>query len=169
MVKITADSTCDLTPEIISELDIEIIPLHIVVDHDTYRDGVDITPSEIFRLVDEEGRSCHTTAVNLFEYRTRFEKLSAGYDAVIHINIGSGFSSCHQNAKLAAQELYNVFTVDSFNLCLGSGYLVHTAALLARQGANVQEILGTVRDMIPRIEASFVVDQLDYLRRGGRC
>lgn len=169
MVKITADSTCDLTPEIINDLDIDILPLHIVADNETYRDGVDITPADIFRLVEEEGKSCHTTAVNLFEYRTRFEELSARYDAVIHINIGSGFSSCHQNAQLAAQELYNVYTVDSFNLCLGSGALVHAAALMAQQGAKVQEILSTVRDMIPRVESSFVIDKLDYLRRGGRC
>jgi len=169
LVKITADSTCDLTPQIISDLDIEILPLHIVVGNETYRDGVDITPADIFRFVDDEGKNCRTTSVNLFEYQSRFEELSARYDAVIHINIGSGFSSCHQNALLAGQELYNVFAVDSRNLCGGSGYLVHAAAVMAQQGAPVQEILSAIRDMIPRVESSFVVDELDYLRRGGRC
>lgn len=140
MVKITADSTCDLTPQIISDLDIEIMPLHIVVDSDIYRDGVDITPADIFRFVEDEGRMCYTTSVNLFEYRTRFEELAARHDAVVHINIGSGFSSCHQNAISASQGLDHVFTVDSLNLCGGSGYLVHTAAAMAQQGASAQEI-----------------------------
>lgn len=137
MVKITADSTADLPLEIVRDLDIEILPLRIIVGHDSFRDGVDINPIDIFRYVEQEGKSCQTAAVNLFEYHSAFERLAAQYDGVIHIDIGSGFSSCYQNASLAAQDFDNVFVLDSLNLCSGTGYLAREGALLARQGKSV--------------------------------
>ncbi len=169
MVKITADSTCDLPIYVIKDLDIEILPLRIIVGNDTFRDGVDINPTDIFRYVDLEGKSCQTAAVNLYEYQNAFERLAAQYDGVIHIDIGSGFSSCYQNASLAAQDFDNVFVIDSLNLCSGTGYLAHEGALLAKQGKSAHEIKECLQAMVPKLESSFVVDKLDYLRKGGRC
>jgi fatty acid-binding protein DegV len=98
MIKITADSTCDLSPEILNDMGITLMPLCILVDEREFRDGVDITPKDIFRYVDEEGKTCKTAAVNFYEYERFFAELSPKNEAVIHICIGSGFSSCYQNA-----------------------------------------------------------------------
>ena len=169
MIKISADSTCDLSPEIIEKYDITITPLSIVVGDQTFKDGVDITPRDVFRFVDEENKSCNTTAVNLYEYQRHFQKFASQYEAVIHICIGSGFSSCYHNASLAAQDFSNVYVVDSMNLSSGSGHLVYDAALMASEGMEPQEIFEKLQALVPKIEASFVIDRLDYLAKGGRC
>ena len=170
MIKITADSTCDLTPEIIRDMDITLTPLYIVVDGgESYRDGIDITPDDLFRLVDTDKKRCHTTAVNQFDYLKVFREFSPEYDAVIHFNIGTEFSACYQNASLAAAEFDNVYIVDTQNLSTGSGYLVHDAALMAREGAGTDEIIRTAKENASKMECSFVIDRLDYLYKGGRC
>ena len=169
MIKITADSTCDLTPELLSAMDITIVPLNIQVDEQTFRDGVDIMPADIFRYVDTEGKTCKTAAVNIYDYQCCFETLSPQYEAVIHLCISSDFSSCYQNARIAAEAFPNVYVVDSRNLSTGHGHAVYDAALMAREGRGVQEILRALEQLIPKVEASFVIDRLDYLRKGGRC
>lgn len=141
MIKITADSTCDLSPDILQDLDITLVPLHIVVDDKVYSDGIDITPADLFRLVEEEGKTVKTAAVNAYEYQAVFEQFAPNYDAVIHINISSEFSSCYQNAVLAAQNFSNVFVVDSRNLSTGSGSLVYEAAKMAKEGVQAEEII----------------------------
>ncbi len=169
MIKITADSTCDLSPEILKNLDIDIVPLSIVVDEKSYKDGVDIQPSDIFDFVENEKKACKTTAVNSFEYGNVFKKHLKEYDAVIHINISSEFSSCYQNARIAAAELENVYVVDSRNLSTGSGHIVMDAALMAKEGVEPAEIVRRLEETIPKVDASFVINTLDYLYRGGRC
>ena len=108
-IKITSDSTCDLSPELISRYQVEIVPLTIVKDGKPYRDGLEITPGDIFRHVDAGGDITSTTAVSVGEYRDVFARLSPVHDAVIHINISAEFSSCHQNACIAAEEFDNVY------------------------------------------------------------
>lgn len=169
MIKITADSTCDLSPEILREMDITLVPLYIVVGDETYRDGVDITPPDIFRYVDQEGKTCRTAAINIFDYESFFRELSPKYEGIIHICIGSEFSSCYQNASLAAQSFSNVYVIDSRNLSTGSGHVVYEAALLAREGMGAEEIRMRLAELIPRVDASFVIERLDYLHKGGRC
>jgi DegV family protein with EDD domain len=168
MIKVTADSTCDLSPKILREMNITLVPLHILTGEKTYSDGVDITPSDIFRYV-EEGKTCKTSAVNLYEYACFFKELSAKYEAVIHINISSEFSSCFQNAALAAQKFANVYVVDSRNLSTGSGHIVYEAALMANSGLKAQEICDRLEMLVPKVDASFLIDSLDYLKKGGRC
>jgi len=169
MIKITADSTCDLSPQLLEEYDITLMPLHVLINDDDFRDGIDITPKDIFRYVGEEGKSCRTAAVNTFEYETMFEEVSPKYDAVIHISLGSDFSSCFQNAKIAAEKFDNVFVVDSSNLSTGSGHVVLDAALMAKEGREPQAIIAHLEEIIPKVDASFVIDRMDYLRKGGRC
>lgn len=169
MIKITADSTCDLSPGILEAMNITLVPLHVLVDDKVFQDGVDITPAEIFRYVGEEGKTCKTAAVNTYEYEGFFAELSPEYEAVIHISISSDFSSCYQNAVLAAQGFANVYVVDSRNLSTGSGQLVYDAALMAKKGIPAEEICHNLEASIPKVDASFVIDRLDYLRRGGRC
>nr|WP_122013215.1 DegV family protein [Maliibacterium massiliense] len=168
MIKITADSTCDLSTELLQAWDITLAPLAIVVEDDVYRDGVDITPKEIFAL-SEAGKVCKTAAVNVAEYTAFFETFLGKYDAVIHINIGQSFSSCHQNAVLAAASLQHVYVVDSANLSTGSGHLVLDAAAMARRGASARQIVDALERTKSLIDASFLIDSTTYLYRGGRC
>lgn len=169
MIKITADSTCDLSSEILWEMDITLVPLYILVGNETYRDGVDITPPDIFHYVDQEGRICRTAAINIFDYESFFRELSPKYERIIHICLGSEFSSCYQNASLAAESFPNVHVIDSQNLSTGSGHLVYEAALMAREGMGAEEICLQLAELIPRVDASFVIEHLDYLHKGGRC
>ena len=169
MIKITADSTCDLSKEIVESMGITLVPLYIIVGDKSFGDGVDITPEDIFRYVDKEGKTCKTAAVSTYEYMNTFSELLTKYQAVIHISLGSEFSSSYQNAAAAAKNLKNVYVIDSRNLSTGSGHLVYDAALMARDGQEPEEICRRLEETIPRIDASFVIDQLDYLRNGGRC
>lgn len=169
MIKITADSTCDLSEEILKTMNITLIPLHIVAGDQVFLDGVDITPQDIFRMVEQEDKFCKTAAVNVYQYVSVFKELAAQFEAVIHICISSDFSTCYQNACLAASEFDNVYVVDSRNLSTGSGHIVYDAAVMAQQGKDPAEICRTLEMTASKVEASFVIDRLDYLHKGGRC
>lgn len=169
MIKITTDSTCDLPRRLLEQYDVTVFPLGVVKAGKLYHDGVDIRTADIAAHVDAGGEITTTNAVNAADYEEAFRTLTGRYDAVIHINIGSGFSCCHQNAKLAAEEVPEVFVVDSGNLTVGTGLLVLAAAESAREGKSVTEILDQLEDMAPRLETSFVLDRLDYMKKGGRC
>ncbi|NLF35346.1 MAG: DegV family EDD domain-containing protein, partial [Clostridiales bacterium] len=123
----------------------------------------------IYRHVSQVGDITTTAAVNALDYHARFTALSPHYDAVIHINLGAGFSSCHQNARLAASDFTNVFAVDSQNLSGGQGHVVLEAARLSETGHAPEEILAGLDQFIPRVDTSFLLSQLEYLRKGGRC
>lgn len=168
-IKITCDSTCDLTPELIAQYDITILPLYVSLGQDTYQDGVTVQPPDLFAYVDRTGTLPSTAAVNVADYQACFSKFSPEYDAVIHITIGSEFSCCYQNASLAAEDFDNVYVVNSQSLSSGHGYVVIEACLAARRGDSAQDILRQLDDLIPRIDGSFIVDRLDYLVKGGRC
>ena len=168
-IKITSDSTCDLSPELLQRYSIAVIPLYVLKDGVSFRDGEDILPADIFAHVDAGGALCTTSAVSQYDYSRFFSGLSAEYDAVIHINLGAGFSSCHQNARAAAAEFANVYAVDSANLSTGQGLVVLCAARMAQQGLPAEEIVRRLNAITPKVEASFLLDRLDYMRKGGRC
>jgi DegV family protein with EDD domain len=168
-IVITADSTCDLSAELLKKYQIKIIPLYNNMDDRSYQDGIEIGPTDIFEYAARTGRLPKTASVLVQEYINTFSKYAAEGRAVIHINIGSKFSSCFQNACTAAGQFKNVFVVDSENLSTGSGHLAITAAIMAHEGRSPQEIVDCLRGLIPRVEMSFLVDTLEYLRMGGRC
>ena len=168
-VKILADSTCDLTPALLRQYDITLTPLVVIKDGQQFHDGVDITPADIFAHVDAGGKLCSTAAVSEYEYTQMFARFAPDYDTVLQITIGSGFSACYQNACLAAQAFPNVIVIDSENLSTGQGLLVIAAARLAEQGLTGEQIAAQVRALVPKVEASFLVERLDYLYKGGRC
>ena len=168
-IKIIADSTCDLSPELLQKHDITLARLTIVKGDNQFVDGKSIVPADIFAHVAAGGDLCSTTAFNISEYEELFRKYSAQYDGVIHINIGSGFSSCHQNALLAAEDYPNVRVIDSLNLSTGQGHVVLEACRLAATCEDLDEIAQKLRDFASRVEASFVLDQLKYMAKGGRC
>ncbi|WP_295762002.1 DegV family protein [uncultured Oscillibacter sp.] len=169
MIKITTDSTCDLPERLLERYDVGVFPLGIVKAGKLYHDGVDIRPADIAAHVDAGGEITTTNAVNAADYEDAFRTLMGTFDAVIHINIGSEFSCCCQNAKLAAEEVPEVYVVDSGNLTVGTGLMVLAAAEAAREGKSVTQILALLEELVPRLETSFVLDRLDYMKKGGRC
>ena len=169
MIKITTDSTCDLPEALLREYDITVLPLGIVKGEGLFRDGMDIHPADIAAHVDAGGAITTTNAVNTADYLDCFSRLLKTCDAVVHVNLGAKISSCHQNARIAAAELSNVYVADSANITVGMGELVLRAALAARAGHTPEEILAELEDLRRRMEVSFVLDRLDYMKRGGRC
>lgn len=168
-VKIISDSTCDLSKELIEKYDIEITPLTVTLGEKSGKDGIDIIPEDIYRYVEETGKLSKTGAVNSDEYEKVFRKWrDLGYD-VVQFCIGSLFSSSYQSACIAAQEMDGVYVVDTANLSSGQGLTVVKAAELAQQGATAKEIVAACEDMLDRVEASFVVNNIEYLHKGGRC
>ena len=168
-IKITCDSTCDLTSELYEKYDIQPLPLCVTLGEELHRDGVDVTAQGIFDYVEKTGTLPKTSAVSVGEYEDFFRPyLEQGY-TVIHINLSSELSACHQNACLAAAELENVYVVDSRNLSTGSGHLAIAAAELAAQGMEAAEIVDLLNDRKAKLDVSFVLQTLDYLKKGGRC
>lgn len=169
-VMITADSTCDLSTELLEKYQVTILPLYVVKGGESLKDGVEIHPQDIYDYVAETGNVTKTAAASIADYTDFFQPfVEQGYE-IVHLNISTGFSSCHQNACLAAEELGNVFPVDTKNLSTGSGHVVIEAALLAQEGKSGAEIKAYLeKEVIPKVEASFVIDTLTYLHKGGRC
>ncbi len=168
-IKITSDSTCDLPRALLEKHRITVVPLYVLKGGKPFRDGVDLTPADIFRYVESGGELCTTSAVTVADYLDCFGRFSASHDAVIHICIGSGFSCCYQNACIAARDFPNVFVVDSRNLSAGQGLLVLEAAELAASGLEAGAVFGKLRELTGRVEGSFLINRLDYIRKGGRC
>lgn len=167
-IRITADSTCDLSPELLRKYHIGITPLSVIIDGEVYHDGVDVTPRDIFRA-SEAGKSVRTAAVNTYEYKEFFREQLKTYDQVVHVCISSEFSTCYADACEASREMENVFVVDSRNLSTGSGLLVMEGVEMAAQGKTGAEIAEALAAKTGLVDASFVVRTIDYLRRGGRC
>ncbi len=168
-IKITSDSTCDLSKELLEQHNISIFPLTVVKDDKAYSDGVNITPDEIYAHVAAGGDLCSTTAGSVGEYQEWFQKFAREYDAVVHINISSEFSSSYQNACLAAAEFDNVVAIDSRNLSTGQGLVVLKACEMAKTDASLEELKDNLDNFAPKVEASFLLDRLEYMVKGGRC
>lgn len=168
-IRISSDSTCDLTAAIVQQYDIEIIPLYVNKDGVFYKDGVDITAQDIFRHVEGGGSMCSTAAVNVDDYLQYFGRMKQEFDAVIHFTVSSSMSSCYQNACIAAQELGGVYVVDAENLSTGIAQLVLEAAIMARNGMEPEAIVAELNRLKKKLDVSFILDTLEYLRRGGRC
>lgn len=168
-IKITCDSTCDLTKELYEKYDVEVAALGVNLGEVYYHDGVDVTAEDIFAFVGENGTLPKTSAVSIAEYNDMFKKHVDEGCSVIHINISSELSASYQNACLAASELENVYVIDSRNLSTGSGLLVIKACELAETGMSAAEIADELRGLTEKVDASFVLQTLEYLQKGGRC
>lgn len=167
--QITSDSTCDLSPEQLEQYNIRLLPLYVSMDGKTLRDGVDVKPDDIYAHVSAGGSLPQTAAVNLADYVRAFTELSKKNNFVIHVCISLDFSCCYQNAKLAAADFDNVYVVDSRNLSTGHGLVVLEAERMAREGMAPDDIVAALHDLTGRVEASFILDRLDYMKKGGRC
>ena len=168
-VKIISDSTCDLSKELIEKYDIEILPLYVCLNDKTMKDGLEVNPDDIYSYVDQSGKLPSTSAANLGDYLDAFKPwVEQGYE-IVHFNISSEFSSSYRNACMAAEELGHCYVVDSRNLSTGQGLVVLHGAEMAQNGATGEEIFNSCYEITSKVEASFIVDKLDYLYKGGRC
>jgi len=168
-IQITADSTCDLPADICEKYGVEIKPLYVVLGEKSYLDTVEIKSEEIYDYVAKNGQLPKTSAGSVDDYLTLFKKHVDAGKSVVHVSLGSGLSSSYQNACIAAGEVGNVRVVDSQSLSTGSGHLDLDAAEMAADGKGMDEIADALIARAPKVRASFVIDQLDYLHKGGRC
>ena len=170
MVKILADSTCDLSPSLISKYNIGIIPLYVHLGEKEYKDGVNIHPSDLYKWSDEHNETPRTSAAGINDIEAYLDKDSA--DEYVIFTISSSMSRNYNNCILAAEDLEmtdRVYVIDSENLSTGIGLQVIRAAELAADGMSAAEIAAENEKIRKKVRASFVVDTLTYLYRGGRC
>ncbi len=165
---ITSDSTCDLG-HLVAERNIKILPLQVNLGANSYLDGVNITPEDIFAFVAETRQLPKTAAPSIGDYEEFFAEQLKEYDDVIHFNISSKSSGSHNMAKQAAEGFKGkVHVVDSMALSSGQGLLVMKACDLRDEGKSAAEIVEAVKEIRTHINTSFVPDSLDYLHKGGR-
>lgn len=172
MLSIIADSTCDLSPELVDRYGITIIPLHVVLGEQDYLDGISISPDEIYEWSDRNNETPKTAALTIGEVEEIYTKELAKADEIMVFSISSEMSSSYNICRMVAEgmpEADRIHVIDSRNLSTGIGLLVLHAAVLAGEGKGAAEVEEEIRAMIPLVRASFVVDTLTYLHRGGRC
>ena len=172
MVKIISDSTCDLSAELVAQYDIDILPLHILLGDEEFEDGKTITPDEIYSWSDEHKTTPKTSAPSLAETIELFRPYVEEGCEIVCFSISNSMSTSGNVMRLAAGELEaenRITVIDSANLSTGIGLLVVEAAIMAKNGHSASEIASVMETLKPNVRASFVVDTLTYLYRGGRC
>ena len=171
-VKIIADSTCDLTKELLEKYDISIIPLHIVLGEKEYRDGSEISPDEIYQWSDTNKEAPKTSAISISDAMEIYEACAKTHDEIVCFSISGQMSTTVNVMRMAAEELEledRIHIIDSANLSTGGGLLVIEAAIMAQEGKSASEIVDTIEVLKPQVRATFIVDTLTFLHRGGRC
>ena len=168
-ILIVSDSTSDLSPELIEKCGVKVVPLSVRLGDTEYSDGVDVTPDMIYEHYNKTGQLPKTAAVNIAAFSDIFEEYTAQGYSIIVFTISSEMSATQGNARIAASEFDNVYVVDTRNLSTGAGLLVLTAAELAEQGKSAKEIADECTRLTEYVDASFVIDSLEFLHKGGRC
>lgn len=169
-IKLVTDSTCDLSSALIEKHAIDVVPLYVNINEASYKDGVEITPTALYRMVEEEGVLPTTAAASSETFKDVFKRyLDQGY-AILYVGIGSGFSSTLQSAHIAKNELGSdkIHLVDSMNLSSGSGLLLLKAARFREDGLSAAEIKEKLEAIVPKVRTQFVINTLEYLHKGGR-
>ena len=172
MVKIIADSTCDLSKDLIEKYDISILPLHIHLGDDEYEDGVNIFPEDIYQWSDANNTTPKTAAMSIDEAIDMFKPFLEDGREIVYFSISADMSAAFNVARMAAEELEaqdKIAVINSENLSTGIGLQVIEAAIMAQEGKSAMEIKEIIDELKTRVRASFVVDILTYLHRGGRC
>ena len=168
-VIIASDSTCDLSPELVEKYGIKILPLTVSLGENDYKDGVDVTPDDIYAHYAKTGQLPKTAAVNVADFADFFESVTADGCEVVVFTISALMSSTFNNARLAAEDFDGVYAVDTQNLSSGAGLLVLHAAEMAVKGVSAKEIAEECEALRAKVDASFVIDDLEFLYKGGRC
>lgn len=170
-VRIVADSTCDLTQDLIKKYDITIIPLNIVLDNQSYKDGVEIIPEEIYEWADRTNTTPKTASPEIGEIIKLLQPIVDEGEEIIFIGISEDMSVTCQTVRMAAEEMEydKLYVINSMNLSTGIGLQVIRAVEYALQGMDAKSIVKEIEGARGKVVASFVVDTLTYLQRGGRC
>ena len=158
---ITSDSTTDLSKELKERYNVTVMPLKITLGDKTYTDGVDISPDDIYAHHDRTGELPKTAATNVGDCIDFFKPFCDAGKTVIHFTISSDMSSTYSNACLAAEELGNVYVIDTKNLSTGGGLLVVAAAEMLASGLSAEETAEKTRALVPCVDASFIIDSLE--------
>ncbi len=172
MIRIFSDSTCDLSKELVERYDIQILPLHILLGEEEFLDGVNITPDEIYKWSDEHKTTPKTSAVAMEDVMNATRPFLEQGDEIIAFSISDEMSTSGNVMRMAAKEMEaedRFHVINSANLSTGIGLLVVEAAIMAKNGSPADEIISRIEELKPYVRASFVVDTLTYLYRGGRC
>lgn len=172
MVKIISDSTCDLSKELLDKYDISVLPLHIILGMEEYKDGVEISPDKIFEWSDANKTTPKTSSSSLVEAIDMLTPYVEKGIEVVCFSISDSMSTSGNVVRLAVKELKAqnlVHVIDSANLSTGVGLQVIEAAVMAQNGKDASEIVAGMEKLKPFVRSSFVVDTLTYLYRGGRC
>lgn len=170
-IGISADSTCDLSPELLKKYDVTLMPMIITLDDKEHQDGIDINQDQLFEFIEQTGRLPKTSARSTYEYAEHFEKLLEKYDHIIHFSISFKISSTGNNARLASEQIGagKVTVIDTKSLSTGSGLLIASCADKIYQGKDIQKIKTELLEEAEKVQASFLIDTLKNLHKGGRC
>ena len=171
-VKIIADSTCDLSKELLEKYEISILPLHIVLGDKEYKDGLEILPDEIYAWSNANKEAPKTSAASISDAMELFETNLKNHDEIVCFSISGQMSTTVNVMRMAVEELDaedKIHIIDSENLSTGGGLLVIEAAIMASAGKSGKEIVTAIEQLKPQVRASFIVDTLTFLHRGGRC
>ncbi|NCC86345.1 MAG: DegV family protein [Clostridia bacterium] len=172
-VVITTDSCSEISPELAEKYSVGVVPLHVFIDGKEYRDGENVTIDDIYEAYDTKKIIATTSAVVVAEYLDFFKKYTDKGASVVYVSFSSGLSSCYQNACIAAQELKEkgaeVHVIDSRSLSQSMCYLIIKAAELRDEGLSAQEIVPQIEALVPKLNMTFVVNSLEFLKKGGRC
>ena len=171
-VKIIADSTCDLSKELLEKYEISILPLHIVLGDKEYKDGLEILPDEIYAWSDANKEAPKTSAASISDAMELFESNLKNHGEIVCFSISGQMSTTVNVMRMAAEELDaedKIHVIDSENLSTGGGLLVIEAAIMASAGKSGKEIVNAIEQLKSQVRASFIVDTLTFLHRGGRC
>ena len=169
-MKLITDSTCDLNQQLIKQHDIEVVPLYVMLNDKSFKDGVELTPDKLYELVEKEDALPTTAAASSETFKSVFKKyLDEGHE-ILYTGIGSGFSSTLQSAHIAKQSLDSdrIHLVDSMNLSSGSGLLLLKAASYREEGLDAPAIKEKLEAAVPKVRTQFVINTLEYLHKGGR-
>ena len=172
-VKIITDSTCDLGKDLAAKYDVEVIPLFVTFDEESYRDGEDITTEELYEIIEKKKKLPKTAAIDMVTITERFKYwLDLGYD-VIFSGISKQMSRTYENAIMAKDELSEygdrIFIVDSMNLSTGIGLTILKACKMRDEGLGAKEIATKMEEIVTRVKAQFGIETMEYLHKGGRC
>ncbi|MCL2847073.1 MAG: DegV family protein [Firmicutes bacterium] len=167
-ITISVDNTADLGEELYKKYNLEVIYFGVVIGEELYRD-TEVKPEDIYKAVEKDGLLPKTNAALEIDYRELFERATADGGHIIHFSISDKLSASHANAKRAARDMERVHVIDSKSVSAGTGLLAIKASEMVREGKSVDEILAAIHSLVDKLDAGFIIKDLNYLYRGGRA
>lgn len=170
-VRVVTDSGADLSPEVVEDLSISVVPLVVLFGDRAFRDGIDLTTDQFFEKLVTSPIHPSTSQPSVGAFQEAYEGLVDKTDAIVSIHVGAKFSGTVASAMLARNSLTKpcrIEVVDSESASLGLGFPVAAAARAAKAGASVEDVIAAAESVIRRQHTMAVLDTLEYARRGGR-